>query len=69
MNLELPYEYHDIADMLWACEDQDQVDQLLLEYGEKAFTVYQLMMLELLDQEQSIDQSQEFLRKFYTSGV
>jgi hypothetical protein len=69
MNLELPYEYHDIADMLWACEDQEQVDQLLLEYGEKAFTVYQLMLLDVLDQEQNVEQSQAFLCKFYTSGV
>lgn len=69
MNLELPYEYHDIADMLWACENQEQVDQLLLEHGEKAFTVYQLMLLDVLDQEQTVELSQEILRKFYTSGV
>jgi hypothetical protein len=69
MILELPIEYHDIADMLWACEDQEQVDQVLFEHGEKAMTVYQLMLLDALDQDQSVDKSQDFLRKFYTSGV
>lgn len=69
MILELPIEYHEIADMLWACEDQEQVDQVLFEHGEKAMTVYQLMLLDVLDQNQNIEQSQALLRKFYTSGV
>lgn len=36
--------YQTLADMMWDCEGNDQVQALIREYGRPAITVYELMI-------------------------
>jgi hypothetical protein len=36
--------YQTLADMIWACQDEHQVQAVIDEFGNPAFTVYQLMI-------------------------
>jgi hypothetical protein len=36
--------YQTLADMMWDCEGNDQVQALIREYGRPAITVYELMV-------------------------
>ena len=36
--------YQTLADMMWDCEGNDQVQALIQEYGRPAITVYELMI-------------------------
>lgn len=36
--------YQILADMIWACQDNDQVQAVIAEYGRPALTVYQLII-------------------------
>ena len=48
--------YQTLADMMWNCEGDDQVQALIQEYGRPAITVYQLMVAAHYDDEiQSYD--------------
>jgi len=36
--------YQTLADMMWLCEGEDEVQALIQEYGRPARTVYELMV-------------------------
>jgi hypothetical protein len=43
--------YQTLADMMWNCEGDDDVQALIQEYGRPAVTVYQLMVAAHYDDE------------------
>jgi len=43
--------YQTLADMIWACETEGQVQALIDEYGRPAFTVYELMIAAHYDEQ------------------
>jgi hypothetical protein len=43
--------YQILADMIWACQDNDQVQAVIQEYGRPALTVYQLIVAAHYDDE------------------
>jgi len=43
--------YQILANMLWSCQDNDQVQAVIAEYGRPAFTVYQLMIAAHYDEQ------------------
>jgi hypothetical protein len=46
----------DLADTLWDCETQGQVQAVINEYGNPAFTVYQLLIAAHYDAAVQTDQ-------------
>jgi hypothetical protein len=43
--------YQTLADMMWDCEGNDQVQALIQEYGRPARTVYELMVAAHYDEQ------------------
>jgi hypothetical protein len=43
--------YQILADMIWSCQDNDQVQAVIAEYGRPALTVYQLMIAAHYDEQ------------------
>lgn len=43
--------YQTLADMMWDCEGNDQVQALIQEYGRPARTVYELMVAAYYDEQ------------------
>ena len=48
--------YQTLADMIWACETQSQVQALIDEYGRPAVTIYELMIAAHYDDAVQTDQ-------------
>lgn len=55
---------HAIADLLWAAEDQSQVDEILRTYGHAAVVVHELMIAAAFDQDMDTDLAESVLRGF-----
>jgi hypothetical protein len=55
----------DLADTLWDCQDENEVQAVIDEFGNPAFTVYQLMIAAHYDDEiqgyEDIDLAKEVL--------
>jgi urease gamma subunit len=54
----LTKQQYQIADMIWSCESQEAVDQLMralpVEYKQDAKTVHELMIAAVMDQHEDI---------------
>jgi hypothetical protein len=65
MELELKTRLQcEIADKLWNAEDQDEVDEILSQYGVEAEVIMELMIAQDLDSENGTDLAQDVLKKF-----
>jgi len=57
--------YQTLADMMWLCEGEDEVQALIQEYGRPAVTVYELMVAAHYDEQiqsyEDIDLAKEVL--------
>lgn len=55
----------ELADTLWDCEDETQIQAVIDEYGNPAYTVYQLMIAAHYDEQvqtyEDIDLAKEVL--------
>ena len=57
----LTRQQHQIADMIWSCESQEDVDQLIANlppaYQQDAVVIHQLMIAAVMDQYMEVDLS------------
>lgn len=64
MELQLPSEYHHIADLLWQCQTLEQAHEVVHQFGTIGQTIYELMILESLDSIDDCDQANSILKKY-----
>ncbi len=55
---------HDIADLLWAAKDLDQVNRIVVQFGPDAVMIRDMMLAHELDQYTEVDEAQEVLNQF-----
>lgn len=55
---------HDIADLLWAARDLEQVNRIVAQFGPDAVMIRDMMLADELDQYTEVDEAQEILNQF-----
>ena len=64
MELQLPSEYHHIADLLWQCQTLEQAHEVVSQFGTVGQSIYELMILESLDDVDDCGQANFILQRY-----
>lgn len=52
-----------IADLLWAAEFEEQVNEIIDQFGEEAELVYELMIVTAFDEVNDLSEAAELIKK------
>lgn len=63
MELQIPPQYHHIADLLWQCQSLEEAHEVVAQYGIIGQSIYELMILGSLDSIDDCEQASDILKK------